>query len=228
MAEPDPVTVEQWQQRVAANRARVQELITAAGGDASAIRIVAVTKGFGPDAARGAVAAGLTDLGESYAQELVAKAPALADEPRHRWHFIGNLQTNKVKALAAVVTCWQSIDRAAQLDELARRAPGAVVFVQVDVHDDPRKGGAPPGVAADLVRHGRDLDLQVDGVMAVGVAGDDDATRASFAAAAALADRFELPVRSFGMTADLALAVREGTTMIRIGTALFGERPPPR
>ncbi len=208
----------------------LRDRIAHAGGDPDQVRIVAVTKGFGVEAARVALALGLMDLGENYAQELLAKAAALAggsDQhgPRPRWHFIGRLQGNKVKALAPVVSLWQSVDRPSLVAELARRAPGAAVLVQVNVSGEPQKGGCAPADAPGLVAMLRDGGLDVRGLMAVGPTGPPAAARPGFAALADLADRLGLPERSMGMTADLEVAVSEGATMIRIGEALFGPRP---
>lgn len=214
---------------VAAGLDRVRDQIADAGGDPEAIRVVAVTKGFGPEAPLAALGAGLADLGENYAQELLEKAEAVeaTDEMSSaRWHFIGRLQSNKVRLLADRVGCWQSIDRPSLVDELARRAPGARLLVQVDAAGEPGKGGADPADVPDLVARARDVGLEVEGLMAVGVFGDEPATEAAFATTTALADRLGLPQRSLGMSGDLAAAVRAGTTMVRVGTALFGPRPP--
>ncbi len=219
---------------VAAAAAEVRDRIADAGGDPAAIGLVAVTKGHGVEAPRAALGAGLVQLGENYAQELEAKADELdrlraegegpALEPS--WHFIGRLQSNKVRLLAGRVALWQSVDRTSLVRELARRAPGARILVQVDAAGEPQKGGAAPGDVPDLVARARDAGLDVAGLMAVGVLGDDAATARAFGTVADLADRLGLPERSLGMSGDLALAVRAGTTMVRIGTALFGPRPP--
>lgn len=217
---------------VAAAHREVLDRIADAGGDPDAISVVAVTKGFGPEAPLAALGAGLVDLGENYAQELDDKAEAVEAQrgelPAPRWHFIGRLQSNKVRLVADRVACWQSIDRASLVDELAKRAPGARTFVQVDAAGEEGKGGADPADVPDLVARARDAGLDVVGLMAVGVFGDEAATEAAFARTAALADRLGLPERSFGMSGDLAAAVRAGTTMVRVGTALFGPRPRPR
>ena len=208
---------------------RVRDELATAGGDPDRITVVAVTKGFGADAPKAALGAGLVDLGENYAQELRDKAAAVAaraDLPAPRWHFIGRLQSNKIRLVADQVACWQSIDRSSLVSELSKRAPGARMLVQVDAAGEPGKGGADPADVPDLVARARDAGLDVAGLMAVGVAGDDAATAAAFATTAALADRLDLPERSLGMSGDLAAAVRAGTTMVRVGTALFGSRPP--
>ena len=214
---------------VAANAARVRDRIADAGGDPEVVTLVAVTKGFGPDLARVAVAAGLTTLGENYAQELAAKHEAFAAEPPPtppEWHFLGNLQTNKVRHLAPLVACWQSIDRPALITELAKRAPGARVLVQINLSGEEHKGGCPFDEAPTVVGLARDAGLRVEGLMGVGPAGDPAGAAPSFRRLVALADAAELPVRSIGMSADLEVAVAAGSTMVRIGHDLFGPRPP--
>ncbi len=202
--------------------AAVRDRIADAGG-AGRVRLVAVTKGFGPDVVAAAVAAGVDDVAESYAQELVAKAAVVAPP---RWHFVGRLQANKVRALAGTVDLWQSVDRPRLVDELARRAPGARVLVQVDVTGEPSKGGCPPDEAPALVERAAAAGLEPAGLMAVGPLGSPEEARPGFRALVALADRLGLAERSMGMSADLEVAVQEGATMVRVGTALFGSRPP--
>lgn len=208
---------------VAARAEQVWNRIADAGGDPERITLVAVTKGFGPEAPQAAVAAGLVDVGENYAQELLAKAPEVAGA---RWHWIGRLQSNKVRSLADVVHLWQTVDRPALVAEIARRAPGAGVLIQVNVSDEPAKGGCQPGETADLVAHARAEGLHVRGLMTVGRTGPPADARAGFEALTRLADSLDLPVRSMGMSLDLDEAVRAGSTMVRVGSALFGSRPP--
>ena len=216
---------------LAARVDRVRNRIADAGGDPAAVTLLAVTKGFGPEVALAAARAGLHELGENYAQELVAKAPVLAAEVHAgaveavRWHFIGRLQRNKVRALAPHVGLWQSVDRASLGEEVARRAPGAAVLVQVNATDEPQKGGAAPADVADLVGRLVDLGLMVDGLMTVGRTGSPADARAGFDLVTRLADDLDLPVRSMGMSGDLEVAVAAGSTMVRVGTALFGARP---
>ena len=212
---------------IAARADAVRQRIADAGGDPERVRLLAVTKGFGPEVAAAAVAAGLVDLGESYAQELVAKAPELADGPvAPRWHLIGRLQRNKVRSLAGLVHRWDSVDRLELGREIAHRAPGATVLVQVNVTDEPQKGGCAPAEVDGLVAALQGEGLVVEGLMAVGRAGDEVATREGFATLVAAADRLGLPERSIGMSGDLEAAVAAGSTMVRIGRDLFGERPP--
>ncbi len=122
--------------------------------------VLAVTKGFGPEAIAAAMDAGCPAVGENYAQELLAKLGALdaldgPPGPRPEVHFIGRLQSRKVRALAGVVDVWQSIDRPVLVEEVARRAPGARIMVQVNVSDEPQKGGCAPGEAPALVSAAR-------------------------------------------------------------------------
>lgn len=211
----DPVTV-------AANLDRIHERIADAGGDPATIDVLAVTKGFGPDAPRAALDAGLVAMGENYAQELVDKAAAV---PGPEWHFIGRLQSNKVRLVADVVSCWQSVDRASLVAEIAARAPGARILVQVNATDETHKGGCPVLDVRPLVESARTAGLRVEGLMTVGVADDDHATRRAFDVVRSLTDDLGLATVSMGMTGDLELAVAAGTTMVRIGSALFGARP---
>ena len=129
----------------------VRQRIERAGGDLSTIGILVVTKGFGADCVETSMAAGLDDVGENYAQELLAKAEALPGL-RPRWHFIGRLQRNKVRKLAPWVHLWQSVDRIATRPRRSlASAPGAAVLVQVDVSGEPQKGGCSPEDVPDLV-----------------------------------------------------------------------------
>jgi PLP dependent protein len=209
---------------VADRLAAVQARIAAAGGDMAAITIVAVTKGFGADAVAAAVGAGLGDIGENYAQEVLAKwvTPAAHDV---RLHFIGRLQSNKVRQLAPFVDVWQSVDRVSVAIEIGKRKPGADVLVQVNVSDEPTKGGCAPAQVDALVDAARDAGLHVRGIMAVGKTGPPAQARGGFALARQTCDRLGLAVCSMGMTDDLEVAVGEGSTMVRIGSALFGMRP---
>ncbi len=208
---------------IAARVEAVRRRIAAASPDAAArpARIVAAAKGASPALVDAAVAAGVVDIGESYGQELLAKAAAVRSHPR--WHFIGRLQTNKVRQIASLVDLWQSVDRARLVDEIAARAPGARVLVQVDVTGDPDRGGCPPAQVAELVRHARAAGLVVDGLMAgPTVVGSG---REPFRAVCRLADDLGLLERCMGMSDDLEDAVAEGSTMVRVGRALFGPRP---
>ncbi|MEM8746138.1 MAG: YggS family pyridoxal phosphate enzyme [Actinomycetota bacterium] len=199
-------------------------------GDPAGVEITAVTKAFPPEIIEVAVAAGFTAVGENYAQELSTKVGVLdrlAERgTRPRVDFIGQLQSNKVRQLVGVVDRWCSVDRPSLATELAKRAEGAEVLVQVDTTGEPGKGGCPLDVCPELVERCRESGLRVVGLLSVGpTVGGPEAARSGFTAVAALADDLELPVRSLGMTHDLEVAIECGSTNVRIGTALFGQRP---
>jgi pyridoxal phosphate enzyme (YggS family) len=184
-----------------------------------------VTKGFGPDAVTAAAAAGCRMIGENYAQELLTKRPA-AVAAEVDVHFIGRLQSNKVRRVADTVAVWETVDRPALVDEIARRAPGATVLLQVNATGEPAKGGCPPDELAALLAHARAAGLVVDGLMAVGpTEGGAEAARPGFRLVRRLVDELALRTCSMGMTDDLEIAVEEGSTRVRLGTALFGPRP---
>lgn len=207
---------------------QVRTRIVDAGGDLDVVRVLAVSKGVEAPRLEVALAAGLHDLGESYAQELVAKAEGpLAEHAQLRWHFIGRLQRNKVRLVAPFVHLWQSVDRLSLAADVARRAPGARVLVQVNVAGADQQGGCPPERVAATVEGCRDLGLEVEGLMAIGPQGSPEVVRAGFRRVRVLADALQLPERSMGMSGDLEQAVAEGSTMVRVGTALFGPRRGP-
>jgi pyridoxal phosphate enzyme (YggS family) len=209
---------------LAANLARVRERIASAAGPVEQVQVVAVTKAFPPEVVPLALAAGLVDLGENYAQELLEKVGAAASAGA-RWHFLGRLQTNKVRHLAAHVALWQSVDRPALVDEIAKRAPGAAVLVQVNLSGEPQKGGCAFVEVPDLVARATERGLDVHGLMGVAPAGPPERARPGFERLVAMADELDLPVRSIGMSGDLEVAVACGATMVRVGRDLFGERP---
>lgn len=215
---PCTVTAEDLATRLAALRRRIE----AAGGDPAAVGVVGVTKGFDRSAVDRAREVGLADLGESYAQELVAKADG--PEPGLRWHWVGRLQRNKVRQVAPLVALWHSIDRAELGAEVARRAPGAAVLAQVNTSGEATKAGCRPEQAAALVADLRAEGLRVEGLMTVAAPGAGAAARAGFRTLRGLADDLGLPERSMGMSDDLEAAVAEGATLVRVGTALFGPR----
>ncbi|MDE0604705.1 MAG: YggS family pyridoxal phosphate-dependent enzyme [bacterium] len=205
----------------------LRERLSRAGGDD--VKVVAVTKGFGPEVVTAALEAGLADFGENYAQDLLAKAVELPAQPgvshQPRWHFIGRLQRNKIRKIADLVHLWQSVDRPELAVEIARRAPGAKVLVQVDIAGIGGRGGCAPDDTTGLVGRCREAGLEVAGLMAVGAPGSPDQARPGFRLLASQARDLGLVELSMGMTADMEMAVEEGATMVRVGTALFGPRP---
>ena len=206
---------------VAARLAAVRERIASIAS--RPVRVVAVTKGFGPEAVVAARAAGIEDIGENYAHDLDAKAGAV--DAQVRWHFLGPVQRNKVGLIAKRVALWHAVDRVAAGEAIARHTPSAAVLVQVNVTAEPQKSGCAKGEVAGLVSALRSLDLDVRGLMAVGRANDLDATRAGFREVARISDELGLGELSMGMSADLDVALEEGATIVRIGRALLGPRP---
>lgn len=211
---------------VAAGIAAVRARMAAAGG--ARVRLVAVTKGFGPDAITAALAAGADACGESYAQELLAKADAgvLAprDDGRPVVHFIGALQRRKVRTLAPYVSVWQSVDRRELGEEIARRAPGAKVLVQLNLAGAEHRAGTTFDDAPALVGELQELGLDVLGLMGVAPIGPPEAARPGFVRLVALARELGLPECSIGMSGDLEVAIEAGSTMVRVGSDIFGPR----
>ena len=203
-------------------RARIAAAARGAGRDPDAVRLVAATKTVPAEQVAEAVALGVTDVGENRAQELLAKADALATAPDVRWHFLGRLQRNKVRSLAGRVTWWQSVDREALGIAIARQAPGAQVLLEVNVALEPQKGGCAPTDAPGLADALRRLGLRVEGLMTIPPAGDDP--RPWFAALRELGGDLGVHHLSMGMTDDYEIAVEEGATMVRIGRGIFGAR----
>lgn len=194
---------------------------------------MAVTKRFPPAAVELAVQAGFASIGENYAQELIEKAGAVdtGELAAPSWHMIGGLQRNKIKKLAAIVplesvgsVVFQTIDRIELADEVAKRLPGSSVFVQVNTTDEGQKSGCAPDEVANLVDAVRVSGLELRGLMTIGPTDGSDPS-AAFEMLRQLADRHDLRECSMGMTADLEAAVAAGSTMIRVGSALFGPRP---
>lgn len=203
---------------------RVRDRIRDAGGD-DGVSVLPVTKAFDRTAIDAARALGCTAIGENYAQELLAKRDACAGLDVH---FIGQLQTNKVRQLAGLVGVYETVDRAKLAREIAKRDPGARVMIQVDTTGETGKGGLPLEELDGLVDVVSGLDLDLVGLMTVGpTEGGPEAARAGFRTVRAAVDRLGLAHCSMGMTADLEVAVEEGTTQVRVGSALFGARPVP-
>ena len=215
---------------VATRVAELRDRISRAGG--VGVGIVAVTKTFGIDAWNDAKFAGCVAVGENYAQELIAKSHQVARLDRLPVHFIGQLQTNKIKSLFDIVDVWQSVDRASVVTELVKRqlartsAGQCEILVQVNTTSEMDKGGCDPAEVEALVHQARQGGLDVTGLMTVGPTDMDPLkTRAAFGLLKRMAADLGVEQLSMGMTADVEIAVEEGSTLVRVGTALFGQRP---
>jgi hypothetical protein len=212
-------------QVVGSRLVEVRERIDRARPGGGEVRIVAVTKGFGPEVVEAAMQAGLLDIGENYAQDLLWKCALVAGSAR--WHFLGELQRNKLSRLAPHVHLWHGLDSAPQALALARRSPGAAVLVEVRTDGGPRRHGAGIETVPALVSYATDVGLDVHGLMTIGPReAPPESLRRCFGEVARLAQSLGLAEVSMGMSADFELAVAEGATIVRLGTALFGERPP--
>ena len=193
----------------------------------SSVSIVAVTKTFGHDALHAAFVAHCDGVGENYAQELLGKvAQAPIELPVH---FIGAIQSNKVRQLAPVVAMWQGVERLSVITEIAKRAPGAKILLQVNSTGEESKSGARPSEVESLLLSAIEAGLDVRGLMTIGpTSGDVGAARKAFSSLRSLADSLALVECSMGMSDDYRLAVECGSTMVRIGSRLFGSRPSTR
>jgi len=228
-------------ERIHRNLAEVRDRIAQAarrsGRAPDSIRLVAVTKFVGEAEIRALVEAGCTTLGESRPQQLWEKAAPLAELPIH-WHLIGHLQRNKAKRTVPLVEMIQSVDSLdlavaldRHADEAGRRVP---VLLEVNVSGEPAKHGfAPDEVASHLPSLARLTHLDIRGLMCMAsLEGGLDAARRDFAALRDLRDRLQgdcpetirLDELSMGMSGDFEVAIEEGATMVRIGSALFEER----
>ncbi|MGE5758953.1 MAG: YggS family pyridoxal phosphate-dependent enzyme [Gemmatimonadota bacterium] len=208
----------------------------AAGGWTHPVTIVAVTKGFGPDAVAAARAAGLPDVGENRVQEALDKMAQVAD-PGVVWHLIGHLQRNKARLVPGRFALVHSLDSLPLAEELAHRVAAQGqgvrqrVLVQVNVVGEEQKSGCPLAEAPALLRRVAALDaLALEGLMAMAPLTDDaEVQRTTFRGLRQLRDAMQeeglwVPTLSMGMSGDFATAVEEGATVIRLGTALFGPR----
>ena len=216
---------------LAAVKARIADACARAGRNPASVQLVAVSKTHPAEAVVAALEAGQARFGENRVQEAQAKFPALRPaHPELRLHIIGGLQTNKARDAVRVADVIESLDRpklASAIAEAIRkegRAPD--LLVQVNTGDEPQKAGVARAEAADFLRacheeHG----LAVQGLMCIPPAEDDP--RPHFAWLAELAAKHDLKTISMGMSGDFEVAIEEGATLVRVGTAIFGHRPPP-
>jgi len=206
----------------------------AAGGWSHPVTIVAVTKGFGPEAVTAARAAGLPDVGENRVQEALDKMAQVTD-PGIVWHLIGHLQRNKAKLIPGRFALVHSIDSLELAEELAKRVASQGtrqrVLVQVNVAGEEQKSGCTPADTGPLARRIAALDaLALEGLMTIAPLTDaPEVQRTTFRGLRQLRDALQqeglwAPTLSMGMSGDFATAVEEGATVIRLGTALFGAR----
>jgi len=219
---------------------RITKAARAAGRDPSSVRLLAVSKAFGADAILSAAAAGQRAFGENYVQEAAAKMVsirALRPDLAFEWHFIGPIQSNKTRAIAERFDWVQSVDRLKTAERLAEQRPANLprlnVLLQVNVSAEASKSGATPDELSQLATAVERLPrLRLRGLMAIPAPQVNVAQqRIVFASTNALfrqlrEDGLKVDVLSMGMSDDLEAAIAEGSTMVRVGTAIFGARPP--
>jgi hypothetical protein len=205
---------------------RIHEAAARRGRDPAAIKLIAVTKTVTVENIRKAVQCGIRNIGENRLQEALPKLEALADL-QLTWHFIGHLQTNKAKKVADHFRWVQCLDRhelAQKLNQVASKP--IAVLVEVKLHEEPNKSGVDEAGLPRLLEDFRDFPhLELCGLMAIPPFFENpEGVRPYFRKLHDLAERFELPELSMGMSHDFEVAIEEGATMVRIGSALFGER----
>jgi pyridoxal phosphate enzyme (YggS family) len=207
---------------------RVRGAEARAGRAPGSVEVVAVSKLQPPEAIRAAYAAGARAFGENYAQELRDKAEALSDLPGLRWHAIGPLQTNKARYVARSAHVFHALDRLEVAQELSRRRSGTplAVYLEVNVGSEATKSGVGPSALRALLEAVRPLPgLELVGLMTMPPLAPAEAVRPLFRALAALGREHGLAGLSMGSTHDFETAIEEGATVVRVGTAIFGERP---
>lgn len=235
--------MEELKERIAKNledvRRRIEVACERCGRQKEEVTLIGVTKTFGPEVCKAAVEAGLLDLGENYAQELCSKAEAVRQMGLYpRWHFIGTLQSNKARLVAPIVASVQSVDRPSLVKELGKRVPEGRpldIFVEVNVGKEPQKGGVLPEEAESLCRLVMEFpNLRLRGLMCIPPFSDDpEESRVYFRRLRELRDHLRsllsppedvLKDLSMGMSHDFEVAIEEGATIVRVGTAIFGLR----
>jgi pyridoxal phosphate enzyme (YggS family) len=233
------VSVESFRSARDAVLARIAAACARVGRTPDDVALVAVSKTVDPVRLRDAVAAGLTVLGENRVQEAEGK---VTEVPGATWHLVGPLQSNKVRRALQTFDCIESVDSLAlaeRLDRLVREVRGAgparryPILLQVNVDVDPSKAGFDPGDLAAALERLAGLDaLEVRGLMTIGrLVTEAEAARPTFVALREASDRLRAagaptgPELSMGMSDDFEVAVEEGATIVRVGRALFGERP---
>jgi len=217
--------------RLAAVRARIAKAAREAGRNPADIALVAVAKTHPPEDILQALEAGHRVFGENRVQEAAAKWPSLkARYPDVQLHLIGPLQTNKVKDAVALFDVIETVDReklaralAAEMERQNRRPD---CYIQVNTGEEPQKAGIPPAEADDFIEFCRnELGLPIRGLMCIPPV--DEPPAPHFALLAEIAERHDLPILSMGMSGDYEVAIGLGATHVRVGTAIFGERPKP-
>lgn len=222
------MTIDSLSGRLAVVRERIERACARARRDPASVRLLAVTKIFGPEVIHEAWAAGLREFGENYVQEMERKAPSVAGLSGSRFHLIGHLQSNKSKKAAHLFSAIDSLDSVKLAHRLDAEGIPLDVTIEVKLSREAAKTGADPAELpqiVDAVRASRCLTLR--GLMTVPAWSEDaELSRPCFARLRELAAAHRIPELSMGMSHDLEVAIEEGATWVRVGTALFGSRKP--
>ncbi|MEX1139826.1 MAG: YggS family pyridoxal phosphate-dependent enzyme [Bacteroidota bacterium] len=221
-------------QNIALVRQRMAEACKRVGRDPKSVRLVAVSKTFMVERIREALDSGVVDFGENYVQELRGKIEAFRDR-KVRWHFIGHLQSNKVRYIVGDVHLIHTLDSLNLAAEIQKRAgQGIDALIEVHTTTETTKTGVKPGYVVDLIKEMSKFDrIRIKGLMTMGPFSDDpNDSRPSFrtladvkrSVEAAEIEGVSMEHLSMGMTHDFEVAIEEGATLVRIGTGIFGER----
>ena len=188
------------------------------------VTLIGVTKGFTHEEVNIASELGIKNFGENYAQELLTKNPLV--DPEISWHYIGQLQSNKIRKISHLVDVWHSVTSLKLAREIHKRNDQAQILLQVSLMGPSNSKGFEVEQLPQLISELRDMNIDISGLMTMGVPGDKVATRVVFKELRKLADTFELPECSMGMSGHFEIALESGASMIRVGSAIFGNRRP--
>ena len=214
------VTSETYSEEIKERLEKINEIIDAKAQNP--VTLIGVTKGFTHEEVNIASELGIKNFGENYAQELLTKNPLV--DPEISWHYIGQLQSNKIRKISHLVDVWHSVTSLKLAREIHNRSDQAKILLQVSVSGPSNSKGFEVEELPDLISQLRDENIDVSGLMTMGVPGDMVATRFVFKRLRQLADTFELSECSMGMSDDFEIALECGSSMIRIGSAIFGNR----
>ena len=226
-----PLEIPNFQERLQAVEARIQATLDRTGRKRSEITLVAVSKKFSAQRIREAYQAGLREFGENYVQEFAEKQPDLLELTDARFHLIGHLQSNKVRLASELFHVVETIDSSKLLRRLnaaaAEKAALIDVLLEMKLSSEESKTGGSPDQLAELIRTAASCPhLKLRGLMTIPPWSDDpEQSRPYFQHLAQLGRQYGLPELSMGMSGDFEVALQEGATIIRVGTALFGARP---
>ena len=216
------VTSETYSEEIKERLEEINKIIDAKAQNP--VTLIGVTKGFTHEEVNIASKLGIKNFGENYAQELLTKNPLV--DPEISWHYIGQLQSNKIRKISHLVDVWHSVTSLKLAKEIHKRNDQAQILLQVSLMGPSNSKGFQVEQLPQLISELRDMNIDISGLMTMGVPGDMVATRVVFKELRKLADTFELPECSMGMSDDFEIALESGASMIRVGSAIFGNRRP--